>query len=238
MVRHAKTAPPEAILKPNIFPGSCWPMEGQSGQVTLRLPYPVKVKAVTLDHASALLFEDGKNGRNSAPKRVRVFGYPPCWTKKGGELASRSGGVKKSDYLDDYGNDNDDDGDYVRGICENGLDFDVDKPIVLHDIEYDLEGPSIQTFYIPHPPSEDSEDDDDDDDGSCSQDTGQCSGGLDATSSSGNNAFLFASADRSDSINEGVDAIRLEILDNWGNEDYTCIYRFRVHGDAINPTRA
>jgi SUN domain-containing protein 1/2 len=32
---------------------------------------------------------------------------------------------------------------------------------------------------------------------------------------------------------EVVAAIRLEIESNWGNEDYTCLYRFRVHGDPI-----
>lgn len=28
-----------------------------------------------------------------------------------------------------------------------------------------------------------------------------------------------------------VKYIRLEVLSNWGHPDYTCLYRFRVHGD-------
>jgi len=193
-------------------------MAGQSGQVTLRLPYPVKVKAVTLDHASALLFENKKDGRNSAPKHVRVFGYPPCWVKK-----EEDSSVKKSDYLDE----DDDEEQYVRGICDDGLDFDLESPIVLHDIEYDLDGPSIQTFHIPLPPEEE-----EGDGASCSEETKSC-GGDDPLG--GNNHILYSSSDRTDTINEGVTAIRVEVTDNWGNEDYTCIYRFRVHGDALDP---
>ena len=109
----AATAPPEAILKPSLYPGSCWPMAGQSGQVTLRLPYPVKIKAITVDHAPSLLFED-QTKRQSAPKHVRVFGFPPCWTKKVAE-------GPKSQYADDYLDDNDDDAEYYRGVCEDGL---------------------------------------------------------------------------------------------------------------------
>lgn len=193
-------------------------MAGTSGQVTLRLRYPVKVRAVTLDHAAASLFGDQEQ-RKSAPKKVRVFGYPPCWTKKA---------AVASDYLKDaldQGSDSDeDDVEYIRGVCADGLDFDVKKPIVLHDFEYNITGPSIQTFYIPLPEKSEGKEAE----GSCSKDTGTCGGGLDGTS-------LFAAPDRSDSINEGIGAIRLQVTNNWGNPDYTCIYRFRIHGDAIDP---
>ena len=182
--------------------------------MTLRLAYPVKVKAVTIDHASKHLF-DSEEQRTSAPKKVRVIGYPPCLSKK---VHSNIGGVKKSDYLDDYGDDGD---EYVQGVCDDGLDFDVESPIVLHDFEFDLDGPSIQTFHIPS----------DSTDGSCSEDTGTCGGSLDGP----NGGVLNSSPDRSDSIDEGVSAIQLQITDNWGNKDYTCVYRFRVHGDTIDP---
>ena len=30
-----------------------------------------------------------------------------------------------------------------------------------------------------------------------------------------------------------VDMVQLRVLDNWGKQDYTCIYRFRVHGRVV-----
>ena len=73
----AATVPPEITLDGSIIPGACWPMNGSRGHVTIRLPYPVKVSAVTVDHASSLLL-DTSTDVSSAPKKIRVIGYPPC----------------------------------------------------------------------------------------------------------------------------------------------------------------
>jgi SUN domain-containing protein 1/2 len=36
------------------------------------------------------------------------------------------------------------------------------------------------------------------------------------------------------SQNAGVTAaVTFEIVDNWGNEDYTCLYRIRIHGEPF-----
>lgn len=190
-------------------------MEGQSGHVTLRLPYPVKVTAVTIDHASKLLLnKDGQ--RRSAPKDIRVFGFKPCLVKK--KESDSANGVEQSDYLDDYG-----DAELVPGRCDDGLEFDVESPIVLHDLLYDQDGPSIQTFHIPQPET---------DEGSCSEDVGTCGGSLD-----GPDGHISYSPPVDSSVAEAVSAIKLEVTDNWGNEDYTCIYRFRIHGDAVDPEK-
>ena len=29
-----------------------------------------------------------------------------------------------------------------------------------------------------------------------------------------------------------VRAIQLQVIDNWGNDDYTCLYHVQVHGEA------
>lgn len=181
-------------------------MDGKSGQITLRLAYPIKVKAVTLDHAPKMLVEHAEK-RNSAPKQLRVFGYPPCWTKK---LIGAGKSAKNSDYLDDYLDDSANDSiEIIRGTCDDGLNFDVTKPTLLLDFEYDLDGPTIQTFYVAS--------EEDEDEASCSETAGMCGSG---------NLF-------SENSEEEVVGIGLEILDNWGNQDYTCLYRFRIHGDAI-----
>lgn len=64
-------------MSSSIHPGACWPMKGRSGQITLQLQYPVKVTAVTVDHVSSLLVKRAE-GSSSAPKRIRVHGYPSC----------------------------------------------------------------------------------------------------------------------------------------------------------------
>ena len=76
MPHKAATLPPEAILDANIHPGACWPMAGSSGYVTLRLPVPISLDSVTVDH-SPVLNSDG----SSAPNIINVIGYPPCSKK-------------------------------------------------------------------------------------------------------------------------------------------------------------
>jgi SUN domain-containing protein 1/2 len=71
-----EVAPPETILQKSVLPGACWPMEGKSGMVTLKLKYPVLVEEITIDHVSKDIIPSG--WRNSAPKKIKIVGYPPC----------------------------------------------------------------------------------------------------------------------------------------------------------------
>jgi hypothetical protein len=158
----------------------------------LRLAYPVQLSAISLEHVSRLLVPEGST--KSAPKKVRVIGYPTC----------------------DHGTE-----------CPMG--FDVNDPVEIAQVKYDLEGATIQTFeagttIVPSPESdeigailaeeEEDEDEEDDEDlppGSCSMKSSSCG----APPQIGD-----------------VAAITVEILENWGNPDYTCLYRFRIHGEA------
>ena len=188
-------APPEALIQKNTLPGSCWPMEGSTGQVTLKLSYPVVVESVSIDHISQDIIPEGKY--ESAPKHMKIIGYPPC---------------------------SDDDSSNCAAIG-----FDINNPIDIAEIRYEVDGPSIQSFdsyYTkaidsmppPLPPATTTFNDDDDDDdeeveevdsGSCSVQTASCSG----------------------PPRISVAAVTMKVLENWGNPDFTCLYRLRLHGD-------
>jgi SUN domain-containing protein 1/2 len=168
----AETVPPEAILTANTLPGSCWAMNGSKGQVTIRLSYPVHVKAVTVDHTSALLADV-----QSAPRTMRIIAYPPC-------------------------NNSD---------CNDGIGFDTTKAWDLTTIDYSIEeGETIQTFEISAPAA------------SCAQEAPSCEANPDPLGS------MYVSPQK-DSF---AAAITVAIENNWGKNDYTCLYRFRIHGDA------
>jgi Sad1 / UNC-like C-terminal len=171
----AKAAPAESILEEKVVPGSCWPMDGSHGQVTIRLPYTIKVESFTLDHVSRRIIPDDM--LETAPKKVKVIAYPPC------------------SHPEECG----------------GLGFDVSEPMEVAQFEYDIEGSISQTFnsvFVSALPPVTNEIDGD---GSCSAEAAACT-----------------SPPHID-----VAAITLKVTENYGSPDYTCIYRFRVHGSQV-----
>jgi hypothetical protein len=166
-------------------------MEGRNGQVTIRLAYPVKVDTFSLDHVSYDIVP--VDMEMTAPKRIRVIGYPPC----------------------------------IEDECR-ALGFDVTDPMEIAQINYDKEGPSVQTFdsvWVQAANSasstfkdEDEEDEDDEDELEEEDDEGSCA-----------EAISCSSPPRID-----VAAITLKIIENSGNPEYTCMYRFRVHGEPTS----
>jgi Sad1 / UNC-like C-terminal len=96
----------------------------------------------------------------------------------------------------------------------NGLGFDVTSKSVLTEITYSIhEENSVQTFPVPRSRTRNESLTSVDPN---SEDTGSCSA---VTESCGSTEPLLTAA------------VTVEVLDNWGNEYYTCLYRFRVHGD-------
>ena len=173
-------ASPQTVLHADTRPGACWPLQGSEGFVTFRLPYPVHVDAVTVDHTSERLLVSSGRDRllSSAPKQLRVYGYPPC----------------------EDGNNN----------CE-GLGFDASDGYLLKEIHFDAEGgSSTQTFSVSGgKKAEEHDAHEAASEGSCSATTATCSEPV---------------------PDYDVAAVRVEVVSNWGNEAYTCLYRFRVHG--------
>jgi hypothetical protein len=150
------------------------------GQVALKLKYPVTVEEITIDHVSLDIVPE--EWHNSAPKKIKVIGYPPC-----------------------------DSGDKD---CLS-LGFDDKDPVDIADFTYDLEGPSVQTFdshygraikelALKATQKEEAES------GSCSVEAASCSA----------------------PPRIPVAGLVIKVFENWGNEDFTCLYRVRIHGEA------
>lgn len=150
-------------------------MQGHTGQVTIRLPHPVKLKALTIDHASSLLVDV-----SSAPKTVRVIAYPPC-------------------------------------MESDGMGFDVHAAWQVMKFEYNADGKSSQTFEVPTTSR---------DDESCSEEAMSCTAEAEPLGK------LHVASQQRDSAAAAA-AITIDVLDNWGWDDYTCLYRIRVHGDIV-----
>lgn len=94
------------------------------------------------------------------------------------------------------------------------MGFDMYDPIEIGLIDYDIDGSAIQTFntiYAETAPAAESieESEDEDEEGSCAVD----------------GAASCSTPPKTD-----IGGVTLKVLDNWGNDAFTCIYRFRVHG--------
>ncbi|XP_064898044.1 uncharacterized protein LOC135576463 isoform X2 [Columba livia] len=59
-------------VQPDVSPGNCWPFQGRHGQVVIRLPARVHLRAVTVQHISKEASPSGSV--ISAPRDVAVFG--------------------------------------------------------------------------------------------------------------------------------------------------------------------
>eukprot|EP00984_Skeletonema_dohrnii_P005589 scaffold1970_cov78-Skeletonema_dohrnii-CCMP3373.AAC.3 len=218
---------------------------------TVRLPYPIHIDAVSVEHRAFPLpqrvLNDGVRGGESAPRWVKVVGFPPCDDGNGNlieadeeechklgfdisqpiELGSfEYHPVTVSGREDDYGGGGAEEtsssdserrrrsiqtftvkGGNVKasGMEEKGGDAEI--------LGSDEPGLEVEDYEIPAgscaPPKEP------DDVPSCGGDTS-------------------SSSDQSQIERQVVSAVSFIIEENWGNNDYTCLYRVRVHGEPIS----
>lgn len=132
--------PPETALTPGRMRGKCWPMDGNHGNLGIKLSQKIIPRNFTLEHASSEISLD----LSSAPKLFVIKGY--------------------KDPFDFY-----------------------EEPVILAQGTYIRDGEPggspLQTILV------------------------------------------------EPRIEEAFGGIQLSVLSNYGNEHFTCIYRFRVHGD-------
>ncbi|XP_026723129.1 sperm-associated antigen 4 protein-like [Athene cunicularia] len=126
---------PDAILEPDMSPGNCWPLQGNQGQVVIRLTALVHLTAVTMQHIYKEVSPSGTV--ISAPRDVAVF----------------------------------------------GLDVDGEEEVLLLTFTYNVTKEAIQTFPLKTAP-----------------------------------------------FPRAFSCVKFLVKSNWGNPEFTCIYRVRVHG--------
>ena len=211
---------------------------------TVRLPYPTHIDAVSLEHRAFPLPEstlnDGVRGGESAPRWFKVVGFPPCSDNDNANEAegecdklgfdiSQPIDLGSFEYHpvtgreDDYGEGGDGDETSnsdrprrsiqtftVKGgkMKESGMEEEKEGGDNVGSDEPELE---VKDYEIPAgscaPPKEP------DDVPSCGGDT---------------------SSSSIQSVRQVVNAVSFIIEENWGNNEYTCLYRVRVHGDSIS----
>ena len=108
--------------------------------------------------------------------------------------------------------------DEIEANC-GAVGFDLSDPIDIALFEYDVKGPGVQTFEsayakamasLPEPPLKKKDE----------------QSGLGSRSDS---CSMQTSCSMPPRV--GIVAIEVKVLENWGNPDFTCLYRVRVHGE-------
>lgn len=213
---------PELVLSNTaLHAGSCWPIKGKSGKITLQFSSPIHVTNITVEHISPdleqLVLSDRKRHGSSAPRFFQWIGYPPC-----------------ADTQNDGNN------------C-HFLGFDLSQPITLNPLfEYKHSSfPLAQTFPAIYQEEEKGETKASiDDENKVAQRNNKLQLGqpevqprcsMTSCLASDKSSLTASEFSKSNSKNPSlyVAAMTLIIEDNWGNEDYTCIYRIRVHGKRV-----
>ena len=179
-------------------------MDGNHGQVTIRLPYPVRIDSFTIDHVSSLIVNP-TNGHETAPKTIRVTGYPPCDDNDDMMIMTMTMVLARpwdSKFRIQWKSPK---------FITTRKDQVVSKRLIVFGR---LKRPSFPKLLLRSrivAVMMMRDDDDDDDEDSCSQ---------------------AASCTAPPRMN--VAGITVKILENWGNPEYTCMYRFRVHGEPAH----
>ncbi|KAL3792818.1 hypothetical protein HJC23_002625 [Cyclotella cryptica] len=248
---------------------------------TVRLSQPIYIDAVSLEHRSFPIpkaaFEGRKKGGESAPRYVRLVGFPPCSDVDNEECKLRGFDITRPIDLGNF--------EYQRVLISGGNDDygDIDDKSKVSDrTRNGLRRRSIQTFRVKggtwEPPSMDDKTLEDvrptrtheTDESQCSFDDLECSanetpkkqvesevdpiakalatqggGGECAPNYDDIDSFPSCGVDNSDSYVSSssssenntrhiVAAVSFIIEENWGNEEYTCLYRLQVHGDVLD----
>nr|CAG8583405.1 14940_t:CDS:2 [Entrophospora candida] len=218
--------PPTTAIQPEMHVGQCWPFSGEKGQLAILLSRKIFVTAVTYEHVTKKLAMDV----TSAPKEFEVWGFVYDIDDNNN---NQQGKVGDQQGDDDYGKE--------KEKQEQGQN---DELLFKKNDQYNQEsGEFVLNNHNNHDDKYEPKNSLNDlDDSDNNNNSGYISvGGSDLKlGSSPNHLFLGNFVYKIDgpsiqtfevnNLGVPIRAIVMKIKSNWNNYDYTCLYRFRVHG--------
>lgn len=216
------------ILAPPVL-GSCWPMQGIKGQVTIRFSEPIDIHSVVINHAAPL--NGGASNHSSAIRYFKLVGYPPCnaANQHDNDYCILLGGIDISNLVDlgEY--------EYTNLHQQNNSTspiwqaFRIKSLSEPHHIEHHARHGQEEADLLEEPEQYVLADKVDDDDCDAPTST-QCS-------SPPSEWVRQNEPPKKSSVDEPkkhlFQALTLVVEDNWGHDEYTCIYGISILGYPI-----
>ena len=228
--------PPETALSQERGLGACWPMLGQAGRLSVVLAHAAKITSVSIDHIQR------RKAMNitSAPRRFRVYGYAsipvdePTPTR--GPRQRHRQHRDKDRHLLVEGEYDIEGGETQTFLLppRGSLSGSMGGSLGTKKVEVEAE-PEVEVV------EEEKEEEEEEDTGRAARRKKRESRRKEKNKSKERMRHeIKADAVEEEGKGEGEAApqavvmVTLEILDNHGKEDYTCLYRFRVHGEEAS----
>ncbi|GBC09618.1 hypothetical protein RclHR1_00900004 [Rhizophagus clarus] len=200
--------PPVTAISHDTNVGQCWPLSGQEGQLAIFLDRRIYVTAVTYDHISKDIATDDVL---SAPKDFEVWGI----------IDDATVGKDNNDNDEDLSMDLNEDFnprmESTEETCSRRRDDQYDDG--LSHLNPNLEIETNGELRLGNSPLH------------------LFLGGFTYNISNGSPPIqTFEIPEHILKYNRPIRAIIMKVLNNWGKPEYTCLYRFRVHGEPAIPT--
>ncbi|KAG9300000.1 hypothetical protein G9A89_009728 [Geosiphon pyriformis] len=217
--------PPVTAISPDTHVGQCWPFPGKEGQLAVLLNRRVYVTAITYDHVSKQVTVDVM----SAPKDFEVWGIIDEGVSNSNRGSLGGGGDAGEENVDDLFTETAEgdmesteeecgfreDGQYVTHKNNIPPTSSSQRPSALTEIDPKTENATSDELKLGSSPAHFFL-------GSYTYDI------------NGLPVQTFEVPEQIRSANRPIRAIIMKVNSNWGKPGYTCLYRFRVHGDPAD----
>ncbi|CAG8784751.1 6204_t:CDS:2, partial [Dentiscutata erythropus] len=201
--------PPVTAISPDTHVGQCWPFPGSEGQLAILLNRRVHVTAVTYDHVSKDVAVDVL----SAPKDFEVWGIVDD-----GTIGNNNKQLDNDGYEEEPLESQEEecgvreDGEYNSGGSNNIPSKSRPKAL---DADPSIENSTTGELKLGSSPLH--------------HFLGRFTYDI-----NGLPVQTFEVSDKIRNSKKPVRAIIMKVINNWGKPSYTCLYRFRVHGDPVD----